>query len=906
MTERNFSTAVLFAEGATSEVFRAVDETSGKPVALKVLKSGDPQTARRFEFEVEALGRLDHPGIARLVDAGDWDGRPYLATEFIDGAPIDQALAGRTWPEIVKVFVKVVDALAHAHDQGLLHRDLKPVNVLVRQDGDGEPQPVIVDFGLSADLGEPSQTASGALLGTPAFMAPEQARGQRARVGRRTDIYGLGAVLYAVLAGRAPYDDASAGDIIAAILAGPPPRPGKAVPRKLEAVIDCAMARRPEQRYDSARRMAADLTAWLEGEPVRAMRGFRWRTARRTMARYRWLTAGLAVVAIASLVLIAQQVRLESRAAERQEVAVALNERLIASRERLRLAHLAPRHDITPTVDRIAQEVEALDEMATDERLRDNPTLQLVKGQLLMDAGHFEEAVQVLERARRLGCRSERCTVALARGYLQLYEQRLERQLLIAAKTVESDAPELGRARQLLDEVALSGSADLRLAALSRPIEEVARRAELLVSEQPWQYDALLALAETRYRAGLEAMRSDRTVDAMGLLAASEIDFGRAASIARSLPEAYLGACRARARRLELVTTGRLAADDGLERIPESCSVARTVLPGHVASYSLPALVLERLAVRAWRAGESLRASDLIGSAMETVERAPLRLTDQPALQIARARVLTTSVRVEHLNVPDGEQKLREALALARSASEARPESTSAWQVRAITLALLSERNVPDAAALVREAEETAARVAERWPGQRTVRNLLGVALMNLAYQQRLADGSGRAALERALEVLRNLVEDAPDYDSARNNLGMAYWELALQALMNEGDFLAAERRARTQFRKILNRNPDHPSARLNLSSLNLTLADALIEQGRSPGNRLDRSVELLGELRDAKQYFACDLALAYWLKARVASEAKEAADLRTRARAHADAGTGADCRRVQAESSAG
>jgi len=896
-----FSTAVLFAEGATSQVFRAVHEPTGTPVAVKVLRSADPEPMRRFRLEADALSRLDHPGIARLVDAGEWNGRAYLATEFVDGAPFDRALAGRSPEFIVRTFVKVVDALAHAHDRGLLHRDLKPANVLVRE-VDGEPEPVVVDFGLAADLGEPAETAAGALLGTPAFMAPEQARGERSGVGRRTDVYGLGAVLYAALAGRAPYRAETAGDLIASILAGPPPRPGRSVPKKLEAIIDCAMARRPDKRYDSARRLAADLDAWLDGQPVRAVRGFRWRLAGRTIRRHPWATAAVSALAVVLVLLGIQQVWLESRLAERQEQALRLNERLARNREQMRLAHLAPRHDITPARERLDREIGALQKMARESAHRDAPALRLVLGQMLLDADRVDEAVTVLESARQQGCRSARCATALALGYLRRYELTLEQQLAFSGSAAEAaSSRDLERARDLVAESGPSGLADLRLAALSRPLEEVARRVELRVADEPWQYDALLALGESRYRAGLEAMRADRIESAMRLLAAAERDFDRAATIARSLPAAYLGACRARARRVEIVTTGRIEPGEPLDDLPQACRLARTVWPGDAAAFSLPALVLERLAARARRDGSHEQAAAFIDTAFEVLDRAAQSIVEQPAYQIARARVLMTSVRVERLDADDAVDRLREALALARSATRAQPGSTAAWHARAVAVVLLTGRDIPDGPALAREAEETAARVAERWPGQRSVRNLLGSALTNLAYRQRLADGSGRAALERALAVLRRLVDDAPEYESARNNLGMAYWELALHELAAGGDFSSAERRARDEFRGILERNPDHPSARLNLSSLDLTLADALIEQGRSPGDRLDRSIARLGELREAGEYYACDLALAWWLKHLTDHAATRSRRHLEQARLHARAGEAPDCQRVLA-----
>lgn len=876
-------------------------ETTGRCVAIKVLKSADDELARRFRFEAEVLERLDHPGIARLVEAGEWEGRPFLATEFIEGSPIDRALAGVSAEEVVRVFLKVADALAHAHDHGLLHRDLKPANVLVRRAATDILEPVIVDFGLAADLGEPARTASGALLGTPAFMSPEQAEGTRDRVGRWTDIYGLGAVLYACVAGRPPYEGDSAGNLIASILAGPPPRPGPGVPRKLEAIIDCAMARRPERRYGSARRMAADLTAWRDGETVRAVRGFWWRLAGRAMRRYWWATAGAIAVIVMLGLLGGQQVWLKRVAVERQELLLALNEQLALNRERMRLAHMAPLHDITPALARQAQEIEALRQLSIAPTTRREPAVLLVLGKMLMDAGRNEEAVQALQRARELGCDSDRCAAALALGYLRRYELRLERELVFSTSSNDAEnAPELERARQLLSEVSVAGNADLRLAALSRPLDELVRRVELAVSDQPWQYDAVMALAEARYRTGLEAMRADRLEQAFELLARAEEDFERAHSIARSLPSAYLGACRARARRLEISTTGRVEASEILDRLPRGCRAASRVLPGHAASYSLLATVFERLAVSALRAGQAQQASAHMDTALNVLDRAPTEVLKQPAMQTARARVLTTSVRVHKLAEDEAKERLREALHDARRATRAQPDSTPAWHARAIAVALLSARDVDDAASLAREAEQTAARVAERWPRARSVRNLLGNAMANLAYRQRLSDGSGMQALQRSISVLERLVADAPDYDSARNNLGMAYWEMTLQRMDSGGDFEAFEAQSTQEFARVLARTPAHTSARINLSGLSLSVAERLIDRGLDPGDRLDRSMTLLGELRAQGTYLACDLALANWLRMRVSNDEEARRAARAAARQHASQSTGHDCERVR------
>jgi serine/threonine-protein kinase len=894
-----FETAVLFAEGSTSQVFRARHEASGRDVAIKVLRAPEPASVRRFRFEADALRRLDHPGIARLVDAGEWAGRSYLATEFIDGSPIDRALAGASATTVARVFVKVLDALAHAHDRGLLHRDLKPANVLVRE-LDGEPQPVIVDFGLAADLAEPAATASGALLGTPAFMAPEQARGERARIDRHTDIYGAGAVLYATLTGRAPYCADSPGSIIAAILAGPPPRPGRHVPRRLEAISDCALARRPEARYRSARRFASDLEAWLHGQPVRAMRGFRFRLAGRAMARHAWTTAVIGFVCSTFVLLGAQQLWLKNEAVRQQERALRFSERLAESRARMRLAHLAPRHDLSPVRAALDREIAELRALAATRSLRADPSVRLVLGQLLLDSNRPEAAVAALREARALGCSDSRCAEALALGQLRLYERRLERELAFAPRqAAEAEPVELRRVRELLAEADPAAEAGLRLAALSQPLDEVARRAERALASEPWNYDALLALAESRYRAGLEAMRADRLESAMRVLRAAERDFERAADIARSMPDAYLGGCRARVRQVEIAATdaNAVVAND----LPDSCRLARRVLPGAAAAYSLPAVLLERVATRASRAGRHSRAAEALARAFAIVEEAPPHVRADPAVRTASARMLTTSVRVERVGEREAIARLREALVQARAATQAQPASTAAWHARAIAVALLAERDVEHAREFAREAEKTAAAVAERWPEQRAVRNLLGSTLSTLAWRQRLNGEPADETLARALAVLEPLVESAPDYDSARNNLGMALWERSVQLMQQGEPFAGTERRARAMFEAVLARSPDHPGALANLSGLNLSVADVLIERGEDPRNRLERSIELLGALAKAGDYLPCDLALAWWLRAKAVGDRVYAGVFDAAARAHAQQGDMPDCTRVLA-----
>jgi len=245
----------VLGEGAMSVVHRARDRQLGRTVAVKVLRESllsHPQVGERFTREAQALARLDHPGIVRVFDSGLDGDRAYLVMELVDGEPLSKRLTTRRADRagLVRILEKVARAVHHAHEKGVIHRDLKPDNILVRGD-----EPKVADFGL-ARLAEssPALTRSGTVLGTPMYMAPEQVEGGR-DVTVRTDVHALGVLLYEILTGRTPH----AGDTIPEVYAkisreeAVPPRsidPG--VPWELEAVALKALEKEPERRYLSA------------------------------------------------------------------------------------------------------------------------------------------------------------------------------------------------------------------------------------------------------------------------------------------------------------------------------------------------------------------------------------------------------------------------------------------------------------------------------------------------------------------------------------------------------------------------------------------------------------------------------------------------------------------------------
>ncbi len=192
-------------------VYRARDRQLQREVALKVLLRQGDESAQRMLREARAQARLDHENICKVFEAGTGDGVCHIAMQFIDGAPLRAAAEQMTLEEKVRVVRQVALALHEAHRQGLVHRDVKPSNIMVEEREGAAPKPYLTDFGIAREVGAAGSTLTGAIAGTPAFMAPEQASGQVRSLDRRTDVYSLGATLFDVLAGRPPSPPRASG-----------------------------------------------------------------------------------------------------------------------------------------------------------------------------------------------------------------------------------------------------------------------------------------------------------------------------------------------------------------------------------------------------------------------------------------------------------------------------------------------------------------------------------------------------------------------------------------------------------------------------------------------------------------------------------------------------------------------
>jgi serine/threonine-protein kinase len=355
----------VLAQGGMGVIYKARQLQLNRLVALKMLLAGpqaSPQQLERFRREAEALALLRHPNIAQIYEVGEWEGRPYYAMEFVEGGSLAEKLAGEVLPAHPAAWLlhRLAEAVHAAHQRGIVHRDLKPANVLLQEDltqrrkdakEDQEEKnkertpsssllssfaslrlcvrssltPKIIDFGLAKFLHvEAAQTQSGSIVGTPSYMAPEQAEGKTREIGPAVDVWALGAILYELLTGRPPFKGETTLDTLEQVRTQEPVPPRRLQPklaRDLETICLKCLQKEPGQRYPSARALADDLDRFLAGKPIQARPAPAWEQGVKWAKRQPALAALIAVCVVTAISLLTGGVWFTARLSEERNLA---------------------------------------------------------------------------------------------------------------------------------------------------------------------------------------------------------------------------------------------------------------------------------------------------------------------------------------------------------------------------------------------------------------------------------------------------------------------------------------------------------------------------------------------------------------------------------------------------------
>jgi serine/threonine-protein kinase len=506
--EGRFVLGPLLGQGGMGEVREAWDLILCRTVALKTLRKMDPVSLIRFMHEARIQSRMAHPNICQIYDVDSSEGAPRISMQLVRGPTLADAAGDLTVAGIVQILAQVAEAIEAAHRLNLIHRDLKPSNILLEATAEGGWTPYVCDFGLAMGLGDPTLTAPQAVHGTPAYMAPEQAQGDRAHIGPATDVFALGGTLHYALHGSLPQAATTrsgprlawrARDSRQAV-----PGATRPVPRDLDLIVAKCMEPDPQARYPSAAALAEDLRAFLRGQRIHPYPGGprTWLVQPRTLA----LAGTLAACALLAAWGLAQRhAAAEDR--ERAAWAEAYAQESEAMDKQLSLEKMLPVHDLRPAYARLRAQVQAIQaRMPGQGAAAQGPAhFALGRGWLLL--GDPSMARRELEQAQAEGLRTPELACLLARAVAGS-QFRIGQGVLFASGAAAATGHAAARVEALAG-AGTAGADDYVLALGAYLRMDFGRAADLArkgILQHPWAATTLESLAlATLGRQALEA-----------------------------------------------------------------------------------------------------------------------------------------------------------------------------------------------------------------------------------------------------------------------------------------------------------------------------------------------------------------------------------------------------------------
>ncbi|MDC3955548.1 serine/threonine-protein kinase [Polyangium jinanense] len=884
--------------GGMGVVFRARDPRLGRDVALKLLKESDSASWVRFLAEAQAQARVEHDHICRVYEVGEAEGEPFIVMQLVNGEPLASVRRHMSLRQLIELVQKVANAVQAAHARGLVHRDLKPGNILVEAREDGSFRPYVVDFGLAREVERGSEHTLSPSLGTPAYMAPEVAAcGSSRVVDPRVDVYGLGATLYDAIAGRPPYVDDHPFRILARLSHEDPPTlrdVAKGVSRELEAIVMKCLERNPARRYASAGALAKDLARFLNGEVPEARRaglGAALRRKARKHARASALALGFLVLGSGGV-----HVREQGEAAAQAELAQDIGRLLTDMELFMRTAYQMPPHDIERERAVVRERIRSLEHHVAKVGAASEGTVQYALGKAYLALGEEEQACMHLEQAEAAGYASPELGYALALAQLGTYF-RLRSESFVAEEQKNAEAeglkaryytPALARLRAAEPAriqhpayaAALVAYHEGRHEEAVEKAREAFLRAPLLYEAKQLEADALVEIASRHWSSGehdwWEKMHA-------GMNAALEA-YAAAENIARSDPRVLQAVCGARTRLMyaafgkeastrPFFEAGRAACDRLVLVDPSSsrAHAARAALyslyafgaarsdapPGDLPSIADEAIRIAEDAMHlsakgliAYGAlGTALRARAIVlldrgEDATSALDRAD-RLYDEargifehdPTLHDSAAYVYHLRAMDERRRGIDVAPRIESAERALDAVLAVRPRDVMAHDKRAQIYLERAEQELDRGQSPMKwlEASLGALSTAKaRNPAYGGLTELRARAFLAMTRHALATGGPLRETLERADEELRILREEAPDSVTLAAMTGLVATLRAEEQLGEGADPKEPVARARAALREATVRSPHKLEIAVGAAHVELVAARHAVSQGKA------------------------------------------------------------------------
>lgn len=814
------------AQGGTATVFKALDPRLNRPVALKVLWGDTGGQVRRILREAQAQAKVEHENVCRVYEVGEAGGLHYIAMQYIEGFTLDQVQKQLTLEQKVRLMKRVAEALHAAHRQGLIHRDIKPSNIMVELKEDGDWWPYVLDFGLAREVHPAEATLTHVIVGTPQYMAPEQARGEVERLDRRTDVYSLGATLYELLVGRPPFEGSTPVEVLMRVLSEEPTPPRKldpSIPADLETIVLKCLEKEPQRRYESARALADDLGRYLDGEPILARPvGWTYRLWKKAR-KHRVLLTAVAAVFFVAVALLTLNVRTQLRARRQAALAQRLGQAVQAIESLMQIAFLLPTHDIRREKALVVERIQALEGylQSRDPIIRGPAAYALGRAYLALQ--DYDRAREFLQIAWDAEYREPGVAYALGLALSHLYRWELEMLDRIADPDREARRRALadryrGPILQFLPsgrsaELASPEYVEALVAFYEGRYDEALAKARTAVARTPWPYEERFLEAQILQARGLEATERGRYDEAQELYRQAEAAYRQALEVARSFPSAYGGLCRLAVHRMDLTTRLGQEPEPVWQAGRDLCHRALQVDPEDAHTYARLAELHWRWAMHQYQSGQD-----------------PLA-----ALEEARSAA-ETSIRL-------------------------RPDQAIGYEVLGDVYEVLGTYLTfrgADPGPAFEKALQNYQKALQISPDASHY-NMVGIMYGNLLEYELKRGRYPADLLQQAAEAFQTALRLNPNLYNAHSNLARAYRFWGESDFRRGRDPTAAFEEALRHYRQALQVNPNHIVAHFGLGKTYQLIAEFQMATCASPEDTLRASVEAFQEAlrRDARYLFA-------------------------------------------------